>query len=1145
MVHYLLKQSQQYLDGITAGISLALMLYIMVQTGDRAQAQVVEDQTLPDNTTVNLSRDTLIIEGGTQVGNNLFHSFLEFSLPDKQTAYFNNQPHIVNIFSRVTGKNPSYINGVIQANPGANLFIINPNGISFGSNASLQISGSFVASTAKSIHFAGGEIFSAEPTASTPLLIVKTPLGLQVGNQSQLTSESVYTPIGLQFGSIPGNIQVQGESSFNPVTLHTQADQTLALVGGDLLLENAQIHPFKSIGRLELGSVNANGFVGLSLTKSGIVLNYDAAPQLGNLQLLTGTNIYDFTDIQINGRNILFKNAFIQGENELTINNSNDLQILDNSNIYVNSPKNVPGNLTINTKNLLIQDASTIGIDKGNLIINAADTLQINSDLSVPDQRLSRIFATTAEDTTKTAGNLLINTRHLLVQNGSQIITNSLGAALPPVINSFDVPEVVSRGNLTVNASESVTLSGSSLAQTHPSGLFTRTFSGENSGWITINTKVLSITDGAQVFTSNFSNTKTANLTVNATEKIEILGTSQNGKIWQKIQSNAVIDDPNPDSSLISLTSILGLTIQNTLPSALFTNAPSFTDAGDINISTRELVTQAGGQISTNVFSSGRGGDLTVDATTQIQLLGTSANGISSGLFTRANPTAKGDAGTLNIVTGNLLVRDGAQVSASTFGAGKGGDLNIQARRGIKLIGVSHQNVPSGLFTQSNIRNPENLDKSTSPGDAGELTINTSTLLVRDGAQVGASTLAGGQAGNLTVLATERIELIGTSGTGDIFPSGLFTLAVGASGDAGNLFVETPQLLVRNGAQIGVSTRGQGEAGNLTVNVKDRVQLIGTAINGVFPSGLFATGTSTSTGDAGNLTLNTDLLQVWQGAGIAVRNRGEGVAGNLLVNARTIDLNDLAFMSADTRGVSANLHQPQANINLRSQELLLLRGNSSITTNAIGKNVIGGNINIDTKLLAAFENSDISANSVNFRGGQVKITAEGITGTQFRQALTPDSDITATGVTPELSGTVEISTPQLDPTQGLTELPVNMIDVSNRIVQKCRPNTTVAKQPNQFLVTGKGGIAISPYETLRNESAIANWIDVNHIHHTHQHGTHSTKITNTPEKAIVEAQAWVYDHNGNIVLTATPPNFTPTNSTMIHPVCAGVDNSKT
>jgi len=155
--------------------------------GRAAVAQLTPDSTLgPENSLVNSGTinglPAQLINGGATRGPNLFHSFQDFNVRALERVYFTNPNGIANILTRVTGTNLSNIQGTLGVTGGANLFLLNPNGILFGPNAKLDIAGSFVASTAESLIFADGSEFSATNPDTPPLLTVNVATGLQYGS---------------------------------------------------------------------------------------------------------------------------------------------------------------------------------------------------------------------------------------------------------------------------------------------------------------------------------------------------------------------------------------------------------------------------------------------------------------------------------------------------------------------------------------------------------------------------------------------------------------------------------------------------------------------------------------------------------------------------------------------------------------------------------------------------------------------------------------------------------------------------------------------------------------------------------------------------------------------------------------------------
>ncbi len=553
-------------------------------------------------------------------------------------------------------------------------------------------------------------------------------------------------------------------------------------------------------------------------------------------------------------------------------------------------------------------------------------------------------------------------------------------------------------------------------------------------------------------------------------------------------------------------------------------------DAGDLTINTGRLLVQGGATVSASTVGQGQGGNLTVNASDSIKVSGTSARGEPGGL--RNGARGIGPGGDLTINTGRLIIQDGAWVTAGTSREGQGGDLTVNALDSVELIGTDSVNgIPSVLVAGTK-----------GPGDAGDLTINTRRLIVRDGAVVSAGTSSDGPGGDLTVNASDSVKLIGTASVaanragfeavtgifdlavfrlveGGPVPSGLIT-GTGRTGSAGNLTINTGRLVVQDGAQASIFTVGSSNAGTLTVRASE-VELTGTSkndqsSNAIIGPSLLTTAVSLgATGNGGDLKITTGRLVVRDGAAVNVSSQGTGNAGNLEVAARSIRLDGKATLSSNTTA-------GQGNIFLNSQDLVLRRG-SNITANATGT-VSGGNITIDTGVLAALENSDISADAPVGSGGQIVINAQGIFGTEPRDALTPESDITATGAIS--GGTITINNPDVDPTQGLVELPAELVDVSNSIAQGCPE--AVWRGESKFIITGRGGLPPNPNEPLRGDNTLTNWSTLDSDVENRSSATPATNSTiESAPTTIVEANGWVKSDNGEVVLTATAPTATP------------------
>jgi large exoprotein involved in heme utilization and adhesion len=320
-----------------------------------------------------------------------------------------------------------------------------------------------------------------------------------------------------------------------------------------------------------------------------------------------------------------------------------------------------------------------------------------------------------------------------------------------------------------------------------------------------------------------------------------------------------------------------------------------------------------------------------------------------------------------------------------------------------------------------------------------------------------------------------------------------------------------------------------GTAGDVTVNATESVQLSGTG-------GLSVE--ATDGGTAGDLIVETGEMTVRDGAQVTVSSP-RGQAGNLTIIANSLVLNRGA-LAAETGKSSA---EGGANITLSSLDFLLMSNESLISANAL-EAANGGNINIDSQFIVALppqeqKGSDIIANAVRGNGGRVNITTQGLFGIEFRLALTPLNDITASSEF-GIAGSVTINQPGVDPSRGLTQLPTDLVDATSLVDRSCTPGEGSLRN-SSFTVTGRGGLPPSPDEPLNEEGLLEDLGTPVVVKDGEQERQRrANPPISSPPKQIIEAQGWVRTPDGQIILVAQSPTVTPQTPSFSSLSCHGV-----
>ncbi|NEQ48284.1 MAG: filamentous hemagglutinin N-terminal domain-containing protein [Leptolyngbya sp. SIOISBB] len=957
-------------------------------------AQIVPDNSLGAESSI-VTPEALIrgeladeIGGGAIRGENLFHSFVEFNVLQDQRVYFANPIAIENILSRVTGNNLSNIDGLLGVNGAANLFLMNPNGIIFGPNARLDIQGSFTATTAEGISFADDSEFSATPTGNE-LLSVSVPLGVQFNDQPQ------------------GDITQQGD-------LTVGASETLTLFGdtvlnsGDLTTEGGTVqllgNQVSVIGQAamdvsaptEAGTVQIGGdyqgqgplpTANVTLVEAGVIINADARQAgdggrvivwadgttqfAGSISAQGGSDRGDGGFVEVSGRQSL---DFTGTVNTQAVNGTVGQLLLDPANIFIANTAPA-GTVTVGLGNGVFTDFIYSAVEdpgqNSHLTPATVEALLAVNDLTLAAENVIVVFddVSANSDTDLTLNATAIGViGSLLEQSGG----GSLVLETPQTTGNF---VVIDDGLVDTSPIPGATALG---------------------GNVRITTHDLEVVNDGIVSASTFADVDAGQVQINATGDVLVDGefslitsrvapgaTGDSGGVNIVANNLSVLNNAEVDAGTfeqgnagqvqISVTGDVLLDGKNSVISSQV-NSGATGDSGGIFLTTNNLSVLNDAQVSAGTFGDGDAGQVQITTMGDVLL-----DGKNSVISSQVSSGAIGDSGGIVLSTNNLSVLNGSVVTASTFGEGDAGPVQIDAADKI-LIDGDGSFLVSGVF-------------SGATGDSGGIVLSANDLSVLNDAELGASTFSEGDTGLVQITAK-----------GDVLVDGENSLIASqvnssATGNSGGVILSANNLSIFNNAAVSASTFSEGNAGQVQITATGDVLVDGEGsliASKVEPGatgdsgGILLTGKSVSitndgvisasTFGAGNsgqirMTARGNVLVDGRRSAITsqVNSGGTGNSGGILLSADNLSVFNDAQISGSTFGDG-----DAGQVQIAAIGDVLVDGPGSFIVSQVGRTATGNSngIVLSASTLALLNRGGVSASTVgDGNSGQIKITS--------------------------------------------------------------------------------------------------------------------------------------------------------------------------
>ncbi len=753
------------------------------------------------------------ITGGTRPGGggNLFHSFGEFGVPTNNIANFLNDSALptTNILSRVTGGNPSNILGTIQTQGfgNANLFLMNPAGIVFGANASLNVGGATHFTTADYLQLSDGVQFTAMPSGQDALLNVapvaafgflgSSPPVLAAGSSAAILVEELDVLNGNPVAFVGRDATADGSTVQGVVitggVLRTPGGSVkIASVGGqqapavqqvsvDVETLNVQGNNAQGVNvqnPIQLGGIllsaggtlDASGEVGgsvvirgghLMIDGGGILSNTNGPVEgtvAGNPQAVGSSQ----TAIDIETESLLIQNDGSIVAGTFTSSNGGDVRLKASESLHIRDGGYV---LTFTEGD---GNAGNIEVDAGQVQLSesgflAADRAGITSQTD---------FFEPFVDFTGNTGNIRLNARHVEIIGTSKVRTTTFTSG-----NAGNVDVTVEGGSLVISGEAAEITSQQSLDfQSGVPGIINVKVEG---GDVILN-------EGGAIFSTNLG---TGGTGIEGGIKITADNLDISGGFGSKTSIISVDNLGSQKTGGITVTLSGNLNMQD--DAAIQVVSRTDADANDLNITAKDIVISGnGGLISTESQFGGQGGNLNIMAE-NFTVTGQST------INSRALGT--GNAGNITVVSvGNLTLSNGASVTAESTSdfveagnAGNAGNIQLTAADTIlidKATVTTEAAQASGgeikLTANDRIQLVDSTISSSVKGDettgGGDINLDPDFIILQN-SQILAKAVAG-KGGNIDLVASKAV-LLDSQSTLD---------ASSQTGISGSVTIESP-----------------------------------------------------------------------------------------------------------------------------------------------------------------------------------------------------------------------------------------------------------------------------------------------------------------------------------------------------------------